>query len=568
MKRVCIIEETPAPTIAPTQCHPNDMTAVNWQNLVNEDSSPDALLHSSNIAFDASTLSLTFSASLEYVGLSADGNFDDEYNLGTTYWVDFQSFSASDAINAPGSCGNRNADDYSALDFANYWGYTVNPADLASAETADRMAYPPSDWTFAVDDASSCNVVKYERKFSWTDLTSCTDSGDNALVEVTETADAITLSGTLFIELVSPYSMSSSAYYRTFPVVQQDFGIVLDRAVDVLASTGVQLFIPSVMAYGRNDDGSYTLTVLTQSADYVKIGVDNAVTVDSPLSISDIQTETGSNCLVAGSFTCGQIFEMTVDASCPADGTGAVDLSGTHSLSFSPQCQTLADGSTDPACTTYLSTLTDGKVVLEVESSFSDNCEVQLWDVVFSGSLAFYKDAALTVAADGSDPFAIGQDTIYGKVTVDTLSDPDGAQYNFVDVEIENVFVCTVDPDNEDDIALDASSGEGGCLSQYIDADGPYNVFGSGAVADYQGTVYDPSGNEATFSFLTFDTPRETIQVHVQLLLSLVDTSGNRRVRRMLLQDDEAGNAFKSYMQSTAVQQAEEGMDDDANPMS
>merc|ERR1711876_79254 len=287
----------------------------------------------------------------------------------------------------------------------------------------------------------------------------------------------------------------------------------------------------------------------------VKIGTDNAVTViESPLTISDIQTNTGSDCLVASSFTCGQIFELTVDASCPDDGTGAVDLSGTHKLSFTPECKTLDDGSTDPACTTYLSTLTDGKVVLDVDSSFSDDCSIQLWDVVFTGSMAFYKDDAFTVIADGSDPFVIGQDTIYGKVTVDTLSDPDGAQYNFVDVEIENVFVCTVDPDNEDDIALDASSGEGGCLSQYIDADGPYNVFGSGAVADYQGIVYDPSGNEATFSFLTFDTPRETIQVHVQLLLSLVDAAGNCRVRRMLLQDDEAGNAFKSYMQSTAVQ--------------
>ena len=47
-----------------------------------------------------------------------------------------------------------------------------------------------------------------------------------------------------------------------------------------------------------------TVTVLTQSADYVKIGTDNAVTViDSPLDISDIQTETGTDCLVSSSFT-------------------------------------------------------------------------------------------------------------------------------------------------------------------------------------------------------------------------------------------------------------------------
>jgi hypothetical protein len=281
----------------------------------------------------------------------------------------------------------------------------------------------------------------------------------------------------------------------------------------------------------------------------------NEVTViESPLTISDIQTDTGSDCLVAGSFTCGQIFELTVDASCPADGSGAVDLSGSHKLSFTPECQTLDDGSADPACTTYLSTLSDGKVVLDVDSSFTDDCSVQLWDVDFTGSMAFYKDDAFTEEADGSDPFVIGQDTIYGKVTVDTQSDSSGGIYEFVDVEIESVFVCTVDPDNEDDIALDASSVTGGCLSQYIDADGPYNVIGNGAVTDYQGTVYAPSGNEASFSFLTFDTPRETIQVHVQLLLSLVDVSGRRRVRRVLLQDDETGNAFKSYMQSTAVQ--------------
>jgi len=146
----------------------------------------------------------------------------------------------------------------------------------------------------------------------------------------------------------------------------------------------------------------------------------------------------------------------------------------------------------------------------------------------------------------------IGQDTIYGKVTVDTLSDPDGTRYNFVEVKIENVLVCTVDPDDEDDIALNSSSGTGGCLSQYIDTDGPYNVIGSGAVDDYQGIVYDPSANEATFSFLTFDTPRETIQVHVQLLISMVDASGRRRTRRMLLEDD-VGNAFESYIGSAAV---------------
>ena len=48
--------------------------------------------------------------------------------------------------------------------------------------------------------------------------------------------------------------MATEGYYRTFPVVQQAFEIVLNKQVDVIATTGVQLFIPSVMAYGRNDE--------------------------------------------------------------------------------------------------------------------------------------------------------------------------------------------------------------------------------------------------------------------------------------------------------------------------
>ena len=50
-------------------------------------------------------------------------------------------------------------------------------------------------------------------------------------------------------------STTDTGYYRTSPLVQQDFQIALSRQVDVLASTGVSLFIASVMAYGRDEDG-------------------------------------------------------------------------------------------------------------------------------------------------------------------------------------------------------------------------------------------------------------------------------------------------------------------------
>ena len=60
---------------------------------------------------------------------------------------------------------------------------------------------------------------------------------------VSVTADAVSLEGTFYVELVSPYSMSSDEYYRSLPLVQKDFAIALNRQVNALASTGIELFI-------------------------------------------------------------------------------------------------------------------------------------------------------------------------------------------------------------------------------------------------------------------------------------------------------------------------------------
>merc|ERR1712228_278299 len=105
---------------------------------------------------------------------------------------------------------------------------------------------------------------------------------------------------------------------------------------------------------------------------------------------------------------------------------------------------------------------------------------------------------------DGSEPFVIGQDTIYGKVTVDIPDDEDGEMYRFVNVTVETVYVCTSDDDLS--LTLDSDSGIGGCFSSSIDADGPYTVIGTDQEEAYEGnTTYDVAGsNEAAFSFLTF----------------------------------------------------------------
>merc|ERR1719273_2322951 len=256
----------------------------------------------------------------------------------------------------------------------NYFICDVNQATGQSS--AGRMAYPPSDWTLSADD---CTTIQYERTLSWAGLMSCQDAAGNRLIAVKDTADAVKLSGTFFVELVSPYSMSTEGYFRTFPVVQQGFEIVLNKQVNVMATTGVELFISSVMAYGRNEeDGSYEVSVLIQSADYVSMSLDDVAAVTGPLTISDVETVT-ADCLVASSFTCGQIFTAKIAASCSDDGS--VDLSGSYQFAFTPKCRYLADGTTtEPACDTFMTTLdAAGKVALGVDVDFIDQCDVDLF---------------------------------------------------------------------------------------------------------------------------------------------------------------------------------------------
>merc|ERR1719474_293229 len=317
------------------------------------------------------------------------------------------------------------------------------------------------------------------------------------------------------------------------------------------------------MAYARNDeDGSYEVTVLIQSADYVSMSIDDVAAVTGPLAISNVETVT-ADCLVASSFTCGQIFTAKIAASCPPGG-GPVDLSGSYQFAFTPQCRKLGDGSNDRACDTFMTTLDEssGKVALDVDADFIDQCAVDLFDVSVEGTLSFYSDDLFSVAVDSnSAPFVIGQSTIFGKVTV-AMATP-GIQFQLSGVTIETVYVCTAAAGA--DLTIDSLTGIGGCLSANIDDDGPYNVIGEGAVGDYQGTkISTTAADEARFSFLTFDTPRTDIHIHVQALLDVTFATGQRRRVRMLLQNEEAeANQFRSFVGTASVAEGEGNSVDD-----
>merc|ERR1719509_365068 len=102
----------------------------------------------------------------------------------------------------------------------------------------------------------------------------CQDADNNSLLTVTDSEDALTLSGTLYINIVSPYAMGAtdSGFYRSWPLAQSDFSIQILKQINVLASTGVQLFISSIIGvYEDVLDKSFQISILTQSADYISL---------------------------------------------------------------------------------------------------------------------------------------------------------------------------------------------------------------------------------------------------------------------------------------------------------
>eukprot|EP01084_Bolivina_argentea_P259117 437106_1 len=98
------------------------------------------------------TLSLNVKVELEYQGAATDDEGDVPF--GVTYVLDFEDFNAySDNIYEPGTCQNRDANDFydnlNALrPFNEWWEYSDDanlPGNIGSQNT---MAYPPQTNTF------------------------------------------------------------------------------------------------------------------------------------------------------------------------------------------------------------------------------------------------------------------------------------------------------------------------------------------------------------------------------------------------------------------------------------
>lgn len=298
--------------------------------------------------------------------------------------------------------------------------------------------------------------------------------------------------------------MATSGFYRTYPLLQQDFAIDLNRHIDVI-STGVQTFSSSVTGISQESNGDVTMRILTRSDHSLSLGAGAVIT--SPVTVSGVEEET-TDCLVESSSTCSQIYTVTIPSDTDCDtiqssqSTEVMDLSGTFQIAFNPQCRDM-DGNEDAVCDIDESET----VILDIPSTFTHQICGGLSSIEFDTDFTFYSDDSFGQRIDGTEPVYNELDTIYGQIEVKISSDSETKdQYDVTGATLENLYVCTGEDTGALESSLISDDGTGGCLSSLVDADGLYVVVGNGADTGYQGSKdYDISAdNVVRFSFLSF----------------------------------------------------------------
>lgn len=533
-----------------------------------------------SITWNPASLSIDVVIDLEYVGTSSSPQSSNT-GLGSTYVIDFYSFGTDGSIyqiDNPGSCQNRNSTDFVGQDFDQIWNISSTP--WIDANDPKYLAYPPvsSPWTISAgDSATACDHIRYSATFDFNTLQQCTDpsTGSNIMTVDNSGAESIDLGGTLYVNLISPYSMAQTAsgFYRSYPLVQQDFLISINKQIDVLASTGVQLFIITIIAIFETDNGNFQMSVLTQSADYLELINPDSTGLPVQFGTYDADvSDVTSQCLVASSFTCGQIFTLEIEASeINCTESSPADFSGEYDILFEVNCkETNTSKPEGAACAAFIDDNGSPQIGLAVQSTFIDTtCVPELYSVQFSGVTTFWDDDQYTIEHNPANgAYVIGQDQIYVQVTATFPTDQaTGQPFDILSIELNNVKVCTTNDTSL--IALDQASGLGGCLSPNIDGDGPHNIVDNGVANPvYFAQVITGDGQAyVQYSFLTFDSARTTIQVHTQLTVVL--TNGRRRMmdivsdykppydhnnNRKLLQDEPVGsNQIRSFIDSTGI---------------
>jgi len=568
-----------------TVCDEAEIATFDWDSLTESGlAKPEVMAFSMSV--DSSDLSLNIEVQLTFEGrASADGLETALY--GTTYVLDFGDFDAhADSIAQPGTCQNRNAGDFTG-DFDTFWEYPLSPSDIG---TATYLAYPPPDpvngaWSVAVDDAAPCGVVVYTGKFTWNDLVACQDyalSKSYITSAEDETTGVLSLRGTFYANVVSPFSYSGDfGYYRVYQLLSQPFVLSVKKNIQVIGAAGINLFTISVIAVFKEEDATvFKLVLLTESAEYMQLSriagtglaafesSSEAPPVIADFTVSD--TAENDGCLDNKDYICSQLWQIESDGDCSSAQAKYIDFSGSYALQFIPECRAASDVGTDlfDYCGDWLSAhsdIADGVGLVATLQWRDEECDPILFEVQFEAEMLFYTDAAYSSVAASDTLFQVGEDRIY--VEVETTFP---GHYSVFDTVLLNVWICTFDPLSPPSMPIEPAELSGGCFSTTADGaddedtEYAYHIYdsaGTVTVPDFIALQLDghPTTNDVDKDTLRFSfvvppkIARDTLYVHAQLEVSL--TGARRRLLRKVVPKQAMANQMSHFMGSFGVRQ-------------
>eukprot|EP01084_Bolivina_argentea_P009297 17396_1 len=498
--------------------HPN-WEVVNGLNDIYNDYS---------IIVNSDDLSVDFKVELAYIGYSYAPQYG--YAYGTMYNIDFKSFDvAADSIKNPGSCSNHLASTFENKTWQDCWTYSNTPYKTGHLGNAQYPVYGPSgeNWILSMDTTSAwstCSRIQYNAHFTWQTLSECTDGAGNKVININTENETIDLNGRLYVNLVSPISMSDdfNAYYSHNILTTREFRISLINSAHVISSTGIKLFLITILHAERrfdehSNDGSYHIFIFTQTASYLKLTSPLTVT-DASSDVWQIQSVRNEECLFLSSNICTQRWEIYVEnASCP------FEFGGTFTEQWTAECTT-----NNQQCDDYLNTY-GNKVDLTVDYSYSDilNCSDigEIAVAIFDGNMTFYIDN-YSIENTGNYLYKSGVDRIYIEVFVNIPI----SSRNALNASLENVWLCTTDKS----VTIDQNNQiNSGCFDiSSVDDGSLVNVIINGEPQNFNAIIEpDDDNNVVRFNFLTPNwLPRPIIYIHVEIKIISIGILESRRL--------------------------------------
>jgi len=513
---------------------------IDWDELMAEsDNAPAANI---SMEVDDDTLTLTVDVEVEYVGYALADDATPGY--GMMYVIDFDDYDAAAMdIRETGTCANRPASDTAAENWEDIWKYSVT-MDSANDLGGSYPAYWGTDqWNISQTvSGSPCTGVRWTGSWSWYDLMDCADYGDTTnFMEITEDSEWVNMSGAVVVNLVSPLGLNTdTGFYRVYQLASQPFLIAVHKTVNVISSTGIDLFLVTIIAvFKENVESDLEMVVLTESADFLMLTSPSILSEPTTYSLAfgNSGNDISSGCMTSGSL-CLQLWSIEADdIECPTD------LAGSYSFQFTADCNSAVSGYADAAstCNDYIAS-NSNSISLSADLEWADNvCDPVLFDVEFSSEIVFYSDDSYGTEM-GDDQYSLGQQAFVEVV----IGDPSLFAAN--NVSLDNVWICTTHPDNEPlTVTQDLSSG--GCLGGSMDTGFPKHIVQSGvadsSVVKGNVTLYRPFTNNAMrFSFpIEYTVERTELYVHVQ---STIDLTPSARRRRLLTDGGSDGETASS----------------------